>query len=890
MSTRQVIRAAAAAVTSLALLLGSVSTSGATAPDVARATLPNGLRVVIVTDPLAPVVTTEVNYLVGADESPRNFPGMAHAQEHMLFRGSRGLTGPQLDTISAFIGGANNADTQHNVTQYFFVVPAQDLELALRIEALRMRDVTDSTQDWAQERGAIEQEVTQDLSSTIFRFFTKASQIVFAETPYVNTGLGTRESFERTTAAMLKKFYKTWYAPNNAILMIAGDVDPAKTLGLVRQLFGAIPSKRIPPRPAFRFQPLRSATITLESDLPVGLSIVTYRLPGSDSREYAAAQVLADVLGSKRGKIFGLVPEGKALDAGFDTDTNPKAALGFAYAALPPGSQLTDAAKMLKGVIAEYLGTGVPAELVEAAKRKEIAHAAFKLNSISGLAQEWSQAVAVEGRSSPDDDIGAIAKVTTADVNRIAKKYLVNSTALVAILTPKPAGKPSASAGFGGAESFAPKAAKNVTLPEWAKTALTNVAAPRSNVSPAAMALPNGLRLIVQTEKISPTATVIGEVKHDADLETANGREGVDEVLDGLFSYGTTTLDRLAFQKALDDIAADESAGPHFGLSVLASNFDRGVELLADNVLHPALPAPAFSVVQKQTAGEIEGRRQSPDYLVERSLAQALYPKGDPSQREATPQTVRALTLDDVNAYYNTVFRPDLTTIIVIGDVSPEQAKASVEKWFGGWKATGTPPPTDLPPAAPNKPAAANVPATGRIQDNATLVETVGITRFDPDYYALRLGNDILSSGFDTRLYQDLRVTSGLVYSVDASLDAGKTRTTFAVHYGCDPDKVSRARALIARDLRAMQTTPASADELERAKAKRVRRIPLSESSEAAIATGLLSRALIGLPLDEPVRAVQQYLAMTADQIRAAFAKWVRPDDFVQVVEGPTPK
>ena len=140
---------------------------------VLRATLDNGLRVVIVRNTLAPVVTTIVNYQVGSNETPEGFPGMAHAQEHMMFRGSPGLSANQLAGMIAAMGGMFDADTQQTVTQYFLTTPAEDLDVALRIEAIRMRGVLDSEKLWSQERGAIEQEVAQDLYSAEYRHYWK---------------------------------------------------------------------------------------------------------------------------------------------------------------------------------------------------------------------------------------------------------------------------------------------------------------------------------------------------------------------------------------------------------------------------------------------------------------------------------------------------------------------------------------------------------------------------------------------------------------------------------------------------------------------------------------------------------------------------------------------
>jgi zinc protease len=176
---------------------------------VLRGTLENGLRVVIVRNTLAPTVATVVNYLVGSSEAPEGFPGMAHALEHMMFRGSPELSADQLADIIAAMGGTFDADTQQTVTQYFFVTPADDLDIALHLEAIRMRGVIEDEKLWAQERGAIEQEVAQDLSSPEYIFYTRLLAAMFKGTPYSYTPLGTVSSFDKTTATMLKMFHAT---------------------------------------------------------------------------------------------------------------------------------------------------------------------------------------------------------------------------------------------------------------------------------------------------------------------------------------------------------------------------------------------------------------------------------------------------------------------------------------------------------------------------------------------------------------------------------------------------------------------------------------------------------------------------------------------------------
>ncbi|PYU19495.1 MAG: peptidase M16 [Acidobacteria bacterium] len=860
--------------------------------DVTRATLNNGMRVVILRVPLAPVVTVEQNYLVGGDETPQGFPGMAHAQEHMAFRGCSELTGDQISAIFAQLGGFGNADTQQSITQYYSTVPAGDLDIALRVDAACMQDIQDSQTEWAQEKGAIEQEVARDLSNPTYKFITRANEDMFSGTPYSHDPLGTKDSFDRTTGEMLKTFYKAWYAPNNAILVIAGDVEPNAVLAKVKEYYGKIKRKTLPPRPQVSLSPVKSESFTLDSNLPYLLAFIAYRLPGTDSPDFAGVHILSDVLASQRGNIYGLVPQGKALEAEFGlAEAYPKASMGYSVAVLPAAADAAPVIENMRKIMADYAANGVPADLVEAAKRKEIAAAEFRRNSIPGLAEAWSDALAAEGRNSPDDDVEAMKRVTVEEVNRLAKTYLVDQGSITAQLKPSPSGEPVASSGFGGAEQLTSTPTKTVELPSWASSRLLALELPPAQPASTDMTLPNGLRLIVRTVKVTPTVTVVGNVRHDPQMETPSGRDGVARVLENLFSYGTKSLDRLAFQKALDDIAADESAGFEFSIQVLKQDFARGVQLLADNELNPALPDQAFSVLKPQTAQFVAGQLRSPGYRAGHALNVALLPAKDPALRQTTPETVSSLSIDDVRQYYGKTIRPDLTTIVVIGDVTPEETRSTIEKWFGEWKADSPKPEVDLPRVPPNKPSAENVPDPTQLQDSVNLSETIPITRFDPDYYPLQLGNHVLGGGFyATRLYHDLRQVTGYVYNVEVVLSAQKTRTIYTVAYGCDPQNVSKARQLIQRDLIAMQMENVSPAELQQAKALLLRQLPLAESSEDGVANALIRRAQIGLPLDEPERAAKRFYDLTADDVRSAFAKWIRVDDFVQIVRGPTPQ
>jgi len=879
------------AVVACAVVIAASAQTAARAdsPTVARATLPNGLRIIAVRDALAPVVAVEMNYLVGSQDDPPDMPGMAHAQEHMMFRGSAGVSGAQLASIAAAMGGDLNGLTQTTATQYLFTVPANALDIVLHIEADRMRGVIDSQSDWIKERGAIDQEVSSDVSNPIYRARQALLGNMFAGTPYAQPGVGTRDAFDSLTSAGLKSYYDTWYRPNNAVLVVVGDLTPDSVVADATRLFSAIQSAPVPPHPSFAMPAPRLADVAFDTDLPYGMALVAYRFPGTDSPDYAAARVLADVISDQRSPFFSGLPFDKVYNASFLLDDMPRASLGIAQGLALQPKDVPDVQRAVITNIGAAIRAGFNTELVEDAKLKEISHDLFRRSSIQGLAEVWSQAVAVEGRTSPDDDIAAIKAVSADDVNRVAGKYLNASTEIAADLTPKQSGAPVPADAFGANESFAPKAAKPVRPPTWAAAVVNSTDVPPSKLGPLDSTLANGLRVIVQKEPGSGSVIVRGEVRNDPDIEAPLGKEGVSLLLDQLFTAGPSNESTYNFFTDIGQIGADERAGSSFSLQVPAVNFDRGMTLLAENELRPSLPSARFSLVRTAVADRVLGLSQTPAYLAEQSLYAALYPKDDAVQRTATPASVEDLSLSDIRAYFNATIRPDLTTLVVVGDVDPQHALSEISQHFGAWKASGTPPLTTLPPAPQNKPSALTVPALGSVQDSVTFAETIAVATGTADYNALTLGDQMLASEFyASRLYRDLREQSGLVYYVSTAFEEDGGRYTYRVRWGCDPQNVSKVAGIVQRDLQDMQSSPPTADELLRAKALAVRELPLREASQAGIAAILLERAGAGMPLDDAA-AQKRYLRVTASQIAAAFGKWIRPNGFVQVVQGPPP-
>jgi zinc protease len=267
-----------------------------------------------------------------------------------------------------------------------------------------------------------------------------------------------------------------------------------------------------------------------------------------------------------------------------------------------------------------------------------------------------------------------------------------------------------------------------------------------------------------------------------------------------------------------------------------------------------------------------------------------LLPFGDPELRQPTVAGVQALSLDQVKAYDAKTMRPDLTTIVVIGNVTADHARATIQNDFGAWHATGTPPALDLP-AVPRNDAGhvkLDIPVQ---QDYVTFEEVLPIGRSSPQFYPLLLGNSILGGGSlgpeQSRLFRDIRQNSGLVYSIDSQFRANGARARFSIEYACAPHNADRIQTLVQNEINQLRTVPVGDFELGLMKASMVRRVVIGDASVGSIGSSLLDDQANGLPLDQDELDAQHLLATTAPAIEDAFAQQILPDHFVRTIEGP---
>lgn len=847
-------------------------------------TLPNGLRVVLLPDDLAPVAETMMVYHAGADDEA--MPGLAHAVEHMLFRGTTDVSSAQFAAIANRAGAQYNASTTNQYTEFHFELPSAYLPIALRLEADRMTNATISPSAWATERGAIEQEVRAHESSPFWKAQHEVLQGIYGNSPLAHTALGTVPGFQKMTAADIARFYHTWYHPNDATLVVAGDFDSRAVRAEVAADFGPIPAVPLPPRAPFTVNGAAGTTFTQTiQDFPLPIAVLGYRLPGTGSPAFAEANVLQDVFGDDQSAFGDLAADGKLLASFFVASGYPQAGGFLALSAGTPGSTAASVDATLGDTLAAYRKTGVPANLVDAAKQRILSGFDYKNASIPGLLFSWLQSDA-DGVT-PARYAAEIAAVTPQRVDALMNRLFLPQNRVALELRPSAGASATKTAGQ-VAENVQIAPDPSTRLPAWTLPYFrAPLSAPHSDADVRTFQLPNGLRVTVRRESVSPTVTVAGFIRTAPDLYVPRGKDGVSGITAGLLTYGTTTYDRKAFAAAADAISATIDLGSDFGVTAQAKHFDRAVALLADGMLHPAFPATAFRIVQAQAAKTVAAVQAEPRFKISRAEIEAIYPAGDPRRRYATAASIDRLTLADVKDWYRFAYRPDETTIAIVGDVDPVQAERAIANAFGSWRAAGKRPSFRYPAITGNRAATVSIVDPNNTQSQVELSEVLKVHEHDAQAIPLLLAQTLLSGeGTGSLLFRNVRTNDGLVYSIDSSMDLGRTSSTFSIDFAADAKNVDKAQAAALAVIRRLQTDPPSVEELQRAKAQLLAQRVIGLDSYPGIAEDILGWARARRTAAQDYAYWKALLATTPAQVQTAMRQ-IDPKHFLRVIVAP---
>ena len=856
-------------------------------------TLANGLRVVVLEDHAAPVAVVNMWYRFGAAYETHGKTGLAHALEHMMFRGTTELSASGLDDWGARLGASVNAQTTNEFTRFDLVLPADRVDTALHVEADRMHDLKLAPADWEKERGAVLQEWTQDHSNALFGFGTGLQRRLYPDSPLGKTALGEKADIEKATVADLRAYYHEWYAPNNATLVVTGDVEPDAVFASAQRWFGPIAARPIPKMTIVQPKAATGVVERVKADYPFTVVDLAYAAPpsiGTTEEEGLRAIVALIALQNPRGPFrTALVDSGITLGFALQPSLDRHVATLHAFLIVAPGHTAEQARNAFTTTLGASLKKGLDPEFVEAAKRSALTGLVFARDSISGLAGSVGAAYVFPGDRDPVTYAAQIEAVTTEEVDAVARRVLAtpNADAVLEPTTTDPTkAKPPSDLGGAVKDDFGGRVPDGVVVqPAWMRSDLERPLTLHSRVAPIETTLPNGLRLLVQRVHDNPTVFIAGSMRRSPTFEP-RGKEGIAGIASSLLAYGSAHYSYAEQHRLGDDLGAQIGFGASFGAHGLARDFDKLLDALADDVRSPVLPADRFTLIRSNSASAIERRAIDPGYRASRAFNEALYPADDPVLREATKTSLSSITIDDVRAFARNYDRPDLTTLVVVGDIDPADVRAGVERAFGDWHAEGPTPDPHLSPIPLPSPVRKLVETPS--EDISVQLGQPAPAQTDPDADAFTIADALLDDGsFASRLFREVREKRGLVYSIGTRYTPGRDRGTWTATFRAIPSKVDAAEALVRDQIRRLQNEPVEIEELRRCETRQAARTLLAEQATATIGNDLMTIGVEHLAGDYFATLAARYARVSAADVQRAARTYFHPDHFIEIRTGP---
>jgi zinc protease len=870
-----------------------------------KTVLPNGLEVILVEDHRLPIVAVNIWYHVGpANEAP-GLTGFAHLFEHMMFAATRHVPRGEADRLLEGAGATDsNGSTDYDRTNYFDTVPSNQLELALWVHADRMGyllDVLDQTA-LSNQQDVVRNERRQSVENRPYGIVEEAlNHALFPKThPYYASVIGSHADIQNAKLNDVRDFFKRYYGPNNASIVIAGDIDKVKARALVAKYFGTFKRSAPVAPPKVDTPPIRQErriTVADRVELPrvymAWLTPPAYQ-PG-DAELAVTGQILA---GGKAGRLYkSLVYERQiAQDVAASQNSYALASTFMIDATARPG---TDAATLEAAIDAELkaLREVGPSDAEVERARNTIETA--MLTSIeklggAGLANQLNQYNQYTGDPGYlSRDLDRLRRVSAADVRRAAQAFLEpNARVVVAgvpgtpdlgpdVPTPKPAAKPTK----------ATTAAAINKDEAWRRTAPKAGPAPAFTLpGGASFKLPNGLTVIHHYNPALPLVAAELVVKSGSDANP-DDHPGLAGFTAQLLQEGTATRSapRIADEIAqLGAFLGSTSTADASTVSLLSlrATFGAALDVLADVVQHPAFPSAEVERQRAARLGELTRQRDEPARVAAVAAAGALYGPRHPYGygQLGTEPAIRATTRDDLAGFWRRHYVPSNAALIVSGAITREELRTLAEARFGAWpRAAATPP--DPGQIAASKARLVVVDKPGAPQ-TALRVTTLATNRKTPDYPAMQVMNAALGGLFSSRINLNLREDKGYSYGVFSSFRYSRTPGPFTIAGSVRTDVTGASVSEIFKEVRGVRDQPLPVAELAGARDSQVYSLPGQFETNSGIGASLAETYVFDLPLDYWRSLPDQLRRVTAAQVQAAAGKYLDPTQMKVIAVG----
>jgi zinc protease len=885
---------------------GAASTSDT--PQIAfdKYTLPNGLDVILSEDHRLPLVSVDVWYHVGPANEAAGRTGFAHLFEHMMFEGSKHIPSRAHFKFVESAGGSNiNGTTDFDRTNYFESLPSNELELGLWLESDRMGYLLDTLDQnkLANQQDVVRNERRQSVEGQPYGIVDEAVyHTLFPKNhPYYADVIGSHADVQAAKLDDVKNFFKQYYAPNNASLAIVGDFDKARTKELVQKFFG--PFKRGPEVPKVSAQ---TPSITAERKLVVKDHVELPRVymawitPPRFSPGDADADIAAGVLGGgKSSRLYKSLVYDKQIAQ--DVSAGQQSlALGSVFEIVVtarPGHKADEIQAAIDAELDKFRQAGPDQKEVDRAKNTfetRVISGLEVMGGFGGVADTLNLCNHYLGNPGcTADDLARHRSVTTDRVKAFANDQLKPAARVVvygvsgepdlgaAVPTPPPS---KAAAGT-GAEAVNADEAWRKDQPK------ASEARPVQYPTAVSFQLSNGLTVIYNQRSGLPVAAADLVIKTGGDANPLN-RPGLASFTAAMLDQGTAT--RTAPQIADDSaqigasLGASSSKDASFvSVQSLLKNFPAALDLLADVALHPNFPQAEIERQRASRLGELVQLKDDPGTIAAVAGEAALYGPMHPYGfiEIGTEASARAMTRDEMAAFWTKNFVPNNAALVVSGPISQEDVKALAEKAFGAWQKGAPAGPTPGTMLMPTSARVVVVDKPGSPQTQVAVVQ-IGVPRSAPDYASINVMNLILGGLFSSRINLNLREDHGYTYGAFSEFNFRKGPGPFWVQSAVRTDVTAPAVAEILTELKKMRDSPVSPAELTMGRDALVRSLPADFETSGSTVSTFGGLYIYDLGLDYYAKFPAQVSAVTGDMVQAAARDHLDPDKMIVVAIG----
>ena len=864
--------------------------------------LKNGLRVILHQDRSTPIVGVNVWYHVGSKNEVPGRTGFAHLFEHMMFQGSKNYNDDYffpLQEVGANLNGTTNSDR----TNYYEIVPSNFLELALFMEADRMGGLLEAmTQEKLDnQRDVVKNERRQRVDNQPYGTVgEKIGAIMYPKThPYNWSVIGSLDDLTAASMDDVKAFFRQYYVPNNASLVIAGDFDPKQAKAWVEKYFGPIAKGTDITRPNPAMPKLEKETrVSFEDAVPLQRLYMVWHSVPQGHKDDAALDLLGSILSGGRGSRLQsnlIYDKQLAQDINAGNGSREVAGQFQVTSTARPGKTLEEIEKEINAEIERIKQTPPTADEISRALNRIEASSIFGLQTVQGKADALNRNATFFGK--PDmfqQQLDEYRRVTAADIQRVANTYLTNNRLIMTVVPRKGAAPRRAAAenDEANAPTSTGSANKKKTEPDTSKL-------PKPGPNPkftlpaiGKQKLSNGLEVWVVHQAELPIVSMNMVFKSGGTFEPSE-KFGVASMTANLLTNGTKARSALDISNQLQEIGATVNAGSgwdsaNVSMQSLTRNLDQALDIYADVIVNPSFPDKELENVRRRALVQFVQRKASPNAISGQVYDRILYGDNHPYGRQlsGTETTIKGIMRDDLVSFYETHYRPNNAVLIVVGDVDDKTLMPKLEKAFANWK-PGEVPAGKLPDVRPLPKTAIYLVDRPNAAQSVVSIGHVGVDRSNPDFFPLQVMNSILGGQFTSRINLNLREDKGYTYGARSAFSMRRGAGPFSATADVQTAVTKEAVAEFMKELKGVRgENPVTQKELEYSKQSLIRRYPSGFETVGQISGQLSNLVTFGLPDSYFNDYIAKINAVTLEDVNRVAKKYLAPDKMAIVVVG----